>query len=88
MLGKMSDADCLQATEGTSYKDPSFSSHYGGATNAGFIRGAYHFAHLDSSTGAAQVSTERGPLHFTSPFIPVLSLGKPADPRPRRPSTS
>jgi GH25 family lysozyme M1 (1,4-beta-N-acetylmuramidase) len=43
-----------QATEGTSYIDPKFSSHYTGATNAGLIRGGYHFAHLDSSSGAAQ----------------------------------
>jgi hypothetical protein len=32
----------------------SFSSQYTGATNAGLIRGAYHFAHPDSSSGAAQ----------------------------------
>ncbi|KAK3954329.1 glycoside hydrolase superfamily [Pseudoneurospora amorphoporcata] len=44
----------IKATEGTTYIDPSFSSHYTGATNAGFIRGGYHFAHPDSSTGAAQ----------------------------------
>ncbi|KAI1814116.1 glycoside hydrolase family 25 protein [Poronia punctata] len=44
----------IKATEGTSYTDPSFSSHYTGATNAGLIRGGYHFAHLDSSSGAAQ----------------------------------
>ncbi|RYO75638.1 hypothetical protein DL764_010363 [Monosporascus ibericus] len=44
----------IKATEGTTYKDPAFSSHYTGATDAGFIRGAYHFAHLDSSSGAAQ----------------------------------
>src|SRR5579859_1664959 len=34
-----------QATEGTTFIDPYFSSHYTGATNAGFIRGGYHFAH-------------------------------------------
>ncbi|RYP92578.1 hypothetical protein DL770_001336 [Monosporascus sp. CRB-9-2] len=44
----------IKATEGTTYKDPAFSSHYTGATDAGLIRGAYHFAHLDSSSGAAQ----------------------------------
>lgn len=38
----------IKATEGTTYKDPSFSSHYTDATNASFIRGAYHFA---SGTG-------------------------------------
>jgi GH25 family lysozyme M1 (1,4-beta-N-acetylmuramidase) len=37
-----------------SYIDPRFSSHYTGATNAGFIRGAYHFARPSSSTGADQ----------------------------------
>ncbi|KAI0441802.1 glycoside hydrolase superfamily [Xylaria telfairii] len=36
----------IKATEGTTYIDPSFSSHYTGATNAGLIRGGYHFAHL------------------------------------------
>lgn len=45
-----------QATEGTTYKDPKFSSHYTGATNAGFIRGGYHFARPASSTGAAQAT--------------------------------
>jgi GH25 family lysozyme M1 (1,4-beta-N-acetylmuramidase) len=43
-----------QATEGLTYIDPGFSDHYVGATNAGFIRGGYHFAHLDTSSGAAQ----------------------------------
>lgn len=45
-----------QATEGTTYIDPAFSSHYTGATNAGFIRGGYHFAHPDSSSGATQAN--------------------------------
>jgi GH25 family lysozyme M1 (1,4-beta-N-acetylmuramidase) len=44
----------IKATEGTSYIDPSFSSHYTGATNAGLIRGGYHFAHPGQTTGAAQ----------------------------------
>ncbi|KAJ6478776.1 glycoside hydrolase family 25 protein [Mycena vitilis] len=46
----------IKATEGTSFQDPSFSSKYSGATTAGLIRGAYHFAHPDSSTGAAQAN--------------------------------
>nr|POE85610.1 n,o-diacetylmuramidase [Quercus suber] len=37
----------IKATEGTTYTDPTFSDHYGAATNAGFIRGGYHFAHGD-----------------------------------------
>ncbi|KAL2155770.1 hypothetical protein VTH82DRAFT_512 [Thermothelomyces myriococcoides] len=44
----------IKATEGTSYIDPKFSSHYTGATNAGFIRGGYHFAHPGQSSGEAQ----------------------------------
>ncbi|KAI0798312.1 glycoside hydrolase family 25 protein [Xylaria sp. FL0064] len=46
----------IKATEGTTYLDPSFSSHYTGATNAGLIRGGYHFAHLDTSSGATQAN--------------------------------
>ncbi|WPH00924.1 n,o-diacetylmuramidase [Acrodontium crateriforme] len=42
----------IKATEGTTYKDPSFSDHYTKATNAGFIRGGYHFAHGDESASA------------------------------------
>ncbi|TFY60014.1 hypothetical protein EVG20_g7581 [Dentipellis fragilis] len=44
----------IKATESTSYINPSFSSQYTGATNAGIIRGGYHFAHPDTSSGAAQ----------------------------------
>lgn len=33
-----------QATEGTGYISPTFNSQYTDATNAGFIRGAYHYA--------------------------------------------
>lgn len=43
-----------QATEGTTYRDPTFSKHYEGATKAGFIRGGYHFAHPDRSSGTTQ----------------------------------
>ncbi|KAI1428920.1 glycoside hydrolase family 25 protein [Xylaria sp. FL1777] len=46
----------IKATEGTTYIDSSFSSHYSGATSAGFIRGGYHFAHLDTSSGATQAN--------------------------------
>lgn len=47
-------ADIEQATEGTGFISSTFSSQYTGATNAGFIRGGYHFAHPDSSSGSAQ----------------------------------
>ncbi|KAF9443068.1 glycoside hydrolase family 25 protein [Macrolepiota fuliginosa MF-IS2] len=44
----------IKATEGTTYKSSTFSSQYTGATKAGLIRGAYHFARPSSSSGAAQ----------------------------------
>ncbi|HEY0192702.1 MAG TPA: lysozyme [Kofleriaceae bacterium] len=44
----------IKATEGTTYTNPSFSSQYNGSYNAGLIRGAYHFALPDRSSGAAQ----------------------------------
>ncbi|KAL4772482.1 glycoside hydrolase superfamily [Aspergillus nidulans var. acristatus] len=46
----------IKATEGTSYTDPKFSTHYSGATSAGLIRGGYHFAQPGSSSGAEQAS--------------------------------
>ncbi|CAD6949140.1 unnamed protein product [Tilletia controversa] len=46
----------IKATEGTTYTDSSFSSHYTGATNAGLLRGAYHFARPDVSSGATQAN--------------------------------
>ncbi|KAF9449280.1 glycoside hydrolase family 25 protein [Macrolepiota fuliginosa MF-IS2] len=46
----------IKATEGTSYKNPSFSSQYTGATSAGLIRGSYHFALPDVSSGATQAT--------------------------------
>ncbi len=36
------------------FEDPDFSTHYDGATTAGLIRGGYHFAHPDESSGATQ----------------------------------
>lgn len=44
----------VKATEGSTYVNPSFGSQYNGAYNIGMTRGAYHFAHPDVSTGAAQ----------------------------------
>jgi GH25 family lysozyme M1 (1,4-beta-N-acetylmuramidase) len=44
----------MKATEGTTFLDPDFSANYTGSYNAKFIRGAYHFATPDTSTGAAQ----------------------------------
>ncbi|KAI7351828.1 hypothetical protein KC354_g12255 [Hortaea werneckii] len=43
----------IKATEGTDYTDPKFSDHYTAATDAGFIRGGYHYAH-----GTASATTQ------------------------------
>lgn len=51
----------IKATEGLDYLDPLFSDHYTGATDAGFIRGGYHFAHGDeSATDQADFFAENG----------------------------
>lgn len=45
----------IKATEGTYYTDSSyFAQQYNGSYNAGLIRGSYHFAIPNNSTGAAQ----------------------------------
>jgi GH25 family lysozyme M1 (1,4-beta-N-acetylmuramidase) len=44
----------IKATEGTTFIDPEFNSNYPNSYYAGFIRGAYHFATPNTSTGAAQ----------------------------------
>ena len=45
----------VKSTEGTYYYDSSyFPGQYNGSYSAGLIRGAYHFAIPDNSTGAAQ----------------------------------
>lgn len=38
------------------YTNPEFSAQYTGATNNGIIRGGYHFARPDISSGAAQAN--------------------------------
>ena len=40
----------------SAYISPTFNSQYIGATNVGLIRGSYHFAHPDESSGAAQAN--------------------------------
>lgn len=44
----------IKATEGTGYISPDFSSQYTGATKVGLIRGSYHFARPDVSSGSVQ----------------------------------
>ncbi|WP_405782681.1 lysozyme [Streptomyces sp. NBC_00859] len=44
----------IKATESTSYKNPSFTQQYNGSYKAGIIRGSYHFATPNTSSGAVQ----------------------------------
>ncbi|WP_189209140.1 lysozyme [Actinokineospora fastidiosa] len=44
----------VKATEGTTYRNPYFAQQYNGSYNIGMIRGAYHFALPDRSSGATQ----------------------------------
>lgn len=44
----------IKATEATTFTDPDFAANYSGAAKAGLIRGAYHFAVPNASSGAAQ----------------------------------
>jgi len=46
----------VKATEGTTYQNPDFAQQYNGSFNVGMIRGAYHFALPDRSSGATQGS--------------------------------
>jgi GH25 family lysozyme M1 (1,4-beta-N-acetylmuramidase) len=44
----------VKATEGTYYTNPYFAQQYNGSYNVGMIRGSYHFARPDTTTGATQ----------------------------------
>ena len=44
----------VKATEGVTYRNPYFGQQYTGSYNAGIIRGSYHFALPDRSSGATQ----------------------------------
>ncbi|KAF8630855.1 hypothetical protein AX17_005214 [Amanita inopinata Kibby_2008] len=46
----------IKATEGNAYISHEFNSQYTGATKVGLIRGAYHFARPDVSSGAHQAN--------------------------------
>jgi GH25 family lysozyme M1 (1,4-beta-N-acetylmuramidase) len=46
----------VKATEGTYYTNPYFPQQYNGSYNIGMIRGAYHFARPDTTTGATQAN--------------------------------
>ncbi|MFJ8308790.1 MULTISPECIES: lysozyme [unclassified Streptomyces] len=44
----------VKATEGTYYRNPYFAQQYNGSYDVGMIRGAYHFATPDTTSGATQ----------------------------------
>jgi GH25 family lysozyme M1 (1,4-beta-N-acetylmuramidase) len=44
----------VKATEGTYYTNPDFAAQYNGSYNAGIIRGSYHFATPNTTSGATQ----------------------------------
>jgi GH25 family lysozyme M1 (1,4-beta-N-acetylmuramidase) len=44
----------VKATEGTYYQNTYFTQQYNGSYNVGMIRGSYHFATPDTTSGAAQ----------------------------------
>lgn len=44
----------VKATEGTTYTNPYYNQQYAGSRSAGLIRGAYHFALPNNSSGVAQ----------------------------------
>ncbi|HET9624212.1 MAG TPA: lysozyme [Kofleriaceae bacterium] len=44
----------VKATEGTTFQNPDFAQQYNGSFNVGMIRGAYHFALPDRSSGSVQ----------------------------------
>jgi GH25 family lysozyme M1 (1,4-beta-N-acetylmuramidase) len=44
----------VKATEGTGYHNPYFAQQYNGSYTVGMVRGAYHFALPDKSSGAVQ----------------------------------
>jgi GH25 family lysozyme M1 (1,4-beta-N-acetylmuramidase) len=46
----------VKATESTNYRNPYFGQQYNGARSAGIVRGAYHFALPNKSSGAAQAA--------------------------------
>ncbi|ANP49403.1 GH25 family lysozyme M1 (1,4-beta-N-acetylmuramidase) [Streptomyces griseochromogenes] len=45
-----------KATEGTYYTNPYFAQQYNGSYNVGMIRGAYHFATPNTTSGATQAN--------------------------------
>ena len=68
----------------SAFKSPEFNSQYTGAAKAGIIRGAYHFARPDVSSGAEQAKyflANGGWYRLCGPFIfnSILSGGWSGD---------
>ncbi|KAF9967817.1 hypothetical protein BGZ70_008045 [Mortierella alpina] len=76
----------IKATEGTTSRSPAFNRQYNGAANASLLRGAYHVARPDRSSGAEQAKffLEQGfgwtPNGKTLPGALVLEASSPAAP--------
>ena len=76
-LGRLTSRKFLLLTHTPkAFLDPNFSANYVGATNAGLIRGAYHFAHPDSSSGATQANYFLAHGGKTAPLALPLYLKK------------
>lgn len=58
--GKGAKFAYVKATEGTTYVNPYFAQQYNGAYKSGMVRGAYHFATPNTSSGVSQAD------HFMS----------------------
>ena len=67
-----------KATEGTYYTNPYFAQQYNGSYNVGMIRGAYHFATPDTTSGATQANY----------FVTTAAAGRRTAGRCPAPSTS
>ena len=55
-IAKYLDFTYAKATEGTYYTNPDFYNQYEGPYNAGLIRGSYHFAIPNNSSGQSQAN--------------------------------
>ncbi len=53
-LGQRRQVRLRQGHRGHHYTNPDFAQQYNGSYNVGMIRGAYHFATPDTSSGATQ----------------------------------
>ncbi|HWE91132.1 MAG TPA: GH25 family lysozyme [Pseudonocardiaceae bacterium] len=68
----------IKATEGATFVDPNYATNFAGADAAGVLRGGYHFALPDQSSGAAQAKfflvTESGWVADGGNLPPVLDI--------------